>query len=160
MLAFMSQEFKFLHLKSQCKMLIGVNYIWDRGYKIEMHGGKRDSLNQLQYIYLIHRTVTKISRWQLCALNSWWRIEQIRISLALFCTFFLMKVAPGYASCSHGGKSSAISPLRQPWSYAFIEFCPTAIYHAPSESNAQWLIPAHVCGPCLPVGEEFDLLRS
>ena len=44
MLAFMSQEYKFLHLKSQCKMLIGVNYIWDRGYKIEMHGGKRDSI--------------------------------------------------------------------------------------------------------------------
>ena len=25
-------------------MLIGANYIWDRGYKIEMHGGKRDSI--------------------------------------------------------------------------------------------------------------------
>lgn len=25
------------------------------------------------------------------------------------------------------------------------------------ERELQRLIPAHVCGPCLPVGEEFDL---
>ena len=44
MLAFMSEEFKFLHLKSQCKMLIGVDYIWHHGYKIGMHGVNRDSI--------------------------------------------------------------------------------------------------------------------
>ena len=44
MLTFMSLEFKFLHLKSQCKMLIGVDYIWHHGYTIEMHGVNRDSI--------------------------------------------------------------------------------------------------------------------
>ena len=42
MLTFMSLEFKFLHLKSQCKMLIG--YIWHHGYTTEMHGVNRDSI--------------------------------------------------------------------------------------------------------------------
>ena len=43
-LTFMSLEFKFLHLKSQCKMLIGVDYIWHHGYTTEMHGVNRDSI--------------------------------------------------------------------------------------------------------------------
>ena len=45
MLACMSQEFKFLHQKSHCKVLIGVDYIWHHGYKIEMQGVNRDSIN-------------------------------------------------------------------------------------------------------------------
>ena len=44
MLPCMSQEFKFLHQKSHCKVLIGVDYIWHHGYKIEMQGVNRDSI--------------------------------------------------------------------------------------------------------------------